>query len=128
MSILQGKRILVVDDENGTRETIRMIVETEGAIVQTAVDGYDALKILENNSFELITTCLRMPRVSGLDLCREIQTWDISTPIVIVSASINPYTKIEIEGVVDIICKPFDLYDFKIRIEKALENKNKEQP
>jgi len=56
VSIIRGKKILVVDDETGPRETIRLVLAKEGAVVQTAEDGCDALKILETNSFDLITT------------------------------------------------------------------------
>ena len=119
MSIIREKKILVVDDEAGPRETIRMLFETYGAIVQTAEDGHNALKILEKDSFDLITTCLRMDGMNGIELCGEIHARGIATPIVVITANIN--INLEIEGVVDIIAKPFDLADFKKRIENALE-------
>jgi len=125
-SIICGKKILVVDDETGPRETIRMLFETYGAIVQTAEDGYDALKILESGSFDLITTCLHFEGLGGggRDLCKEIQARGITTPIVIISALIFSWVNYEIEGVVDVIAKPFDLQDFKRRMEKVLEKVN----
>ena len=121
MSTIHGKKILVVDDEFGPRETIRLVLKKEGAIVQTAEDGYEALKILEDNSFDLITSCMRMEGINGRDLCKEIQARGITIPIVIISALIFSWVNYEIEGVVDVIAKPFDLQDFKRRMEKALE-------
>ena len=121
MANIQGKKILVVDDEYGPRETIRLVFKKEGAIVKTAEDGYEALKILETNSFDLITTCLRMGELGGRDLCREIQARGITTPIVIISALVVSRINYEIEGVVDVIAKPFDMYDLQGRVKKALE-------
>ena len=118
MSIIHGKKILVVDDEFGPRETIRLVFKKEGAIVKTAEDGYEALKILETNSFDLITTCLRMDGMNGFDLCREIHARGITTPVVVITYLF--VKKVDIEGVVDCIAKPFDLEDLRRRIEKAL--------
>jgi CheY-like chemotaxis protein len=125
MSIINGKRILVVEDETGPRESIRMIFETYGAIVRTAEDGYGALKILETNSFDLITTCLHMEGLRGRDLCKEIHARGITTPIVIISALIFSWVNYVIEGVVAVIAKPFDLHDLRRHIEKALEGTHK---
>jgi FixJ family two-component response regulator len=60
-----------------------------------------------------------MDGINGIDLCREIHARGITTPVVIIT-TIIPANR-EIEGVVDFIAKPFDMYDLQRRVEKALE-------
>jgi DNA-binding response OmpR family regulator len=120
MSILQGKKILVVDDELGPRETIHMVLKGEGAFVIKAENGEDALTILKHNSFDLITTCLRMPGVNGIDLCTEIKDRGITTPIMIITGFGSNLTHniLRKTGAVDYISKPINIYDLIVRIEK----------
>ena len=120
MSIIRGKKILVVDGDIGPRESIRMILETYGAIVRTADDGNEALKLLEANSFDLITTSLRVDGMNGIELCKEIHARRITTPVVVITLY-RWFKEGDIEGVVDCIVKPFDLEDVRSRIEKVLE-------
>ena len=124
MSILQGKKILVVDDAFGQRESIHMLLRRLGAFVIKAENGEDALTILKLNSFDLITTCLHMPVKNGFDLCMEIKDRGITTPIMIItnfSGDIGYADRIlKRTGAVDYIKKPFNVYDLIIRIEKAL--------
>jgi CheY-like chemotaxis protein len=122
MSILQGKKILVVDDDLGPRELIHLVLKGLGAFVIKAENGEDALTILKHNSFDLITTCLRMPGVNGIDLCLEIKDRGITTPIMIITGFSSNLTDniLRRTGAVDYISKPINLYDLIVRIEKAL--------
>ena len=55
-SNLQGKKILIIEDEFACREAIRLNLQSKGALTLQAENGDDALIILKNNSFDLITT------------------------------------------------------------------------
>jgi DNA-binding response OmpR family regulator len=122
MSILQGKKILVVDDELGPRESIHMVLRGLGAFVIKAESGEDALTILKHNKFDLITTCLRMDGMNGLDLCREIKERGITTPIMIISGQGSDFAfkALIITGAIDYISKPVNINDLIIRMEKVL--------
>ena len=122
MSILQGKKILVVDDELGPSESIHIVLRKQGAFVIKVENGEDALAILKHNPFDLITTCLQMSGMNGVDLCMEIKDRGITTPIMIIAGLSSNLTDniLERTGAIDYISKPFNLNDLIIRMEKAL--------
>jgi PAS domain S-box-containing protein len=66
------KRILVVDDEGGIRETLIEILENAGHEVSTAVSGYDALNRIRAERYDVILTDIRMPDLDGRSLYREL--------------------------------------------------------
>jgi DNA-binding NtrC family response regulator len=115
------KNILIVDDELGPRESIRMIVKGYGATAVTANDVYEALKFLDAHSFDLITTCLRMPGLSGIDFIKEIKARGLSTPIIVITG-FGALGEIAAKlGVFDYITKPFKVDNIKSAFNKALE-------
>lgn len=82
------KKILVVEDIADTRDMLALMLRVEGYIVYTAVDGEEALKLLETHCPDLIITDINMPRLDGLELiklvrqlpeCREL-------PIIVMTA------------------------------------------
>jgi two-component system, chemotaxis family, chemotaxis protein CheY len=67
------KKILVVDDSESIRMLVSTILENAGFEVERAVDGSDALHVLEGNSFHLIITDLNMPVMDGISLIQEVR-------------------------------------------------------
>ncbi len=67
------KRILVVEDALTTREFEKSILESQGYLVDTAVDGLDALSKLQEFKYDIIVTDIQMPRMDGFELCRKIK-------------------------------------------------------
>ena len=67
------KRILVVEDAFSTRELEKSILETHGYLVDTAVDGLDALERITGNKYDLILSDIQMPRMDGFELCRTLK-------------------------------------------------------
>jgi two-component system chemotaxis sensor kinase CheA len=82
------KRILVVEDAFSTRELEKSILETHGYLVDTAVDGLDALDRMTSAQYDLVVSDIEMPRMDGFELCRTLkkkeETKDI--PVVMVTA------------------------------------------
>jgi chemotaxis protein histidine kinase CheA len=82
------KRILIVEDIFSTRELEKSILETHGYLVDTAVDGLDALDRMTNTKYDLVVSDIEMPRMDGFELCRMLkkkeETKDI--PFVMVTA------------------------------------------
>lgn len=63
------RKVLIVEDSGATRELLRAALETLEVIeVHTAVNGFDALKVLPRHRFELIITDINMPDINGLEL------------------------------------------------------------
>jgi signal transduction histidine kinase len=77
-------RILVVDDENGPRQALRMLLK-EDYEVEIAESGPDALLRLEEGPFDLVITDLRMPRVSGVELLRQVKLGYPDTEVIILT-------------------------------------------
>jgi chemotaxis protein histidine kinase CheA len=84
----QEKRILVVEDAFSTRELEKTILETHGYVVDTAVDGLDALDRMTGTHYDLIVSDIEMPRMDGFELCRILKKKDgyKDIPFVMVTA------------------------------------------
>jgi chemosensory pili system protein ChpA (sensor histidine kinase/response regulator) len=67
--------LLVVDDSLSNRKSMRLMLEGMGYLVNTAVDGMDALKLMNEISVDMVLTDLEMPRMNGLELTQAIRIW-----------------------------------------------------
>jgi DNA-binding response OmpR family regulator len=107
-----SKKILIVDDEPGVRDILRVNLESEGYVVSEASDGFEALERTQAEAPDLIVLDLMMPRLSGWEvLCRlEGDPASAGTPVVILSAlsdEANIMRGLE-QGALDYVPKPFD--------------------
>lgn len=84
------KRVLIVDDEMGIRYFFRAVLEKEGFDCYEASCGEDALELLRNETFDLMTLDVRMPGIGGLDVLREVRGSGAGTSIVMVTALGDP--------------------------------------
>jgi DNA-binding NtrC family response regulator len=125
-------RILVADDEADIRESLETLLDIEGYVVETAVDGGDCLHRLEKSSFDLVLLDLMMPDRSGMEVLRELRQHDNETPVIMMTA----YGSVEVAvnalkaGANDYFSKPWDndklLIEIGNMIAKArLERENK---
>jgi two-component system chemotaxis sensor kinase CheA len=82
------KRILVVEDAFSTRELEKTILETRGYLVDTAVDGLDALDRITGTHYDLIVSDVEMPRMDGFELCKTLKKKEgyADIPFVMVTA------------------------------------------
>ncbi|MEO8377178.1 MAG: response regulator [Candidatus Sumerlaeota bacterium] len=118
-----AKRILVIDDEPDVIEIVRALLSTKGHDVITAGGGEEGLALAEKERPDLIITDLMMPRVSGLEVIKQLKRNARlrTTPIVVISALGDekqpPEFWIKSLGIEDYIPKPFDPLDFIGRIE-----------
>jgi len=116
--------VLVVDDEIGPRESLRMILHPLYQ-VYTAADGDEALAFLQKKDFDLVTLDMKMPGASGLEVLREIRKRNVDVDVVIISGYMNSNNTEEARqnGAVGVITKPFNVTDVIISVGKAVENK-----
>jgi DNA-binding NtrC family response regulator len=117
--------ILVVDDEMGPRESLRMILKPYYE-VHIASDGKEALNVLRQVKIDLVTLDLKMPGLSGLDMLREIRRFFPDVEVVIITAYGSPQNVKEANrfGVRSFICKPFNSMDLLNYINQLFEKKN----
>jgi two-component system OmpR family response regulator len=81
-----GSHILIVDDDGFFRDLLRDVFSEQGFTISEAVDGQEALRILETTKADLAIIDLEMPRMNGLDLAREMKSKYPGFPIVMITA------------------------------------------
>jgi DNA-binding NtrC family response regulator len=103
-------RILLVDDEFSLLITLAANLELEGFDVTTAQSPIQALKLVKEQSFDIVLSDIRMPGMSGVDLFREIRRIHPKMPVLLMSAfALEETIKAAIhEGVFAMLAKPFD--------------------
>lgn len=117
--------ILVVDDELSMREFLKILLDKEGYTTQTATDGEDGLAKIENGSFDLVISDIRMPGMGGLDLLSTIKQSQPSLPFIMITAFASPEDAVQAmkHGAYDYITKPFKVDEIKSVIKSALMSK-----
>ncbi|MCP3942361.1 MAG: diguanylate cyclase [Desulfobacteraceae bacterium] len=120
-----GLKVLVVDDDPLVREIIYEILSARGYLVETAINGIDALDHLgSNKSLNLILTDMDMPEMNGLELLEQIKTIKIDIPIIILTANeeISIAIKALKNGADDYIIKDENIGDtLLISIDQTME-------
>lgn len=114
-------KILVVDDEASIRQIVEARLNMAGFDVVTAGDGEEALEIYRNERPDLIVLDIMMPRVDGLQVCREIRKQD-SIPIIMLTAKGEIPDRINAleMGADDYVTKPFSPRELEARIKAVL--------
>ena len=113
--------ILVVDDEQSYRDALRVALEREGFRVEIAADGPEALERFDAARPALVLLDVMLPRISGVDVCRELRTRS-QVPIIMVTArnaEIDAVVGLEV-GADDYVTKPFRLRELVARVRAAL--------
>ena len=116
-----SKQILIVDDEATIRTVLQAQIRRLGYHTQIASNGKEALQILHNQSFDLIISDLKMPRMNGIELLKHTKLLHPKTPFVLLTAhgTINTAVEAMKIGAFDFLSKPFDKEDLKQILEKA---------
>lgn len=120
------QRILVADDEQAITQGLSAILSDEGYEVTVVSDGHQALAALSDESYGVVLADLKMPKVDGLSLLKELQQRDSATQCIIITgqATITSAVQAMREGAYDYIEKPLNaekLNRLKALIAKALE-------
>ena len=115
--------LLVVDDEPGVRESIRMIFENDYRII-TASSGMDAIGIVKEESPEVVLLDVKMPQMNGMETLRRIKEINQSSKVIMITATKTVKNAVEAMklGAEDYITKPFDVDEIRLIIKRALYN------
>lgn len=122
------KKILIVDDESGVRESLTMILKDQYRVL-SAENGKEALTLFERECPHLVLLDIILPEIDGISILKRIREMDVSTPVVMLTATLMVKTAVEAMkmGATDYLSKPFDVEELKLVIEKALTTKELEQ-
>ncbi len=124
------KRVLVVDDEPDVRNFISACIEDAGFNVETAENGLEALEILKKKRVEVIISDLMMPKMTGIELLREVRKHYPMTHVIVITGYVtmdNLLSTLRL-GADTCIFKPIhDMSELESAVESAIEDLNKWQ-
>lgn len=119
-------RLLIVEDESSLRDGLKTNLSKQGYEVFTAIDGEEALHFLKDNTVNLILLDIRLPKISGFEVCQRLRVSGDQTPILMLTARDETDDKIFglKTGADDYMTKPFDLNELLARVEAMLRRSN----
>jgi len=117
-----NKTILVVDDEDDVRESVREVLRDEGYRVVDTADGTRVLELIRQERPELVLLDIWMPQVDGIGLLKEIKTQEPELNVVMVSGHGNIHTAVTATkfGAFDLLEKPVSLDGLLLTVQRAL--------
>lgn len=115
--------ILIIEDEQRIAELIKKGLEEQGYTATVAYDGEMGKKLAIGNDYDIIITDIILPKINGIDLCKEIRLQKPSIPIIMLTALGTTDDKVEgfDAGADDYLVKPFDLRELHVRIRSLLK-------
>ena len=116
-------RILLVDDEPGSRESLSLLLGHEGYLLDTASDGEKAIRLFSKNKYDVIITDLFLPGASGIDILKHVKEHPLPCSVILITGNATAETAVEAmkEGAFDYIIKPVNFEKLKVLVEKAVE-------
>ncbi|HTS58976.1 MAG TPA: response regulator transcription factor [Terriglobales bacterium] len=116
------ERILVVEDDHAVQKALKHLFQTEGFEIEITGDGKSALEAFRRATPSAIVLDLRLPVMSGRDVCREIKQQAPSVPIIVLSAASDVSDKVLLLelGADDYVTKPFSPRELLARVRAAL--------
>jgi len=116
--------VLIVDDEIGPRESLRMILKPNYNVF-TVENGYAAIQMMHQIEMDVVTLDLKMPGISGIDTLKEIRLIDPDVMVIIITGYGTLKSAIEAirYGVFDYIPKPFNVPEIIEIIDKSIQRR-----
>lgn len=117
------RRVMIIDDEEGIRQDLALILEDEGYETESASNGFSALATLADQSFDIVITDLMLPDMDGMEILRKVKRDCPGTVVVMITGHGSEEKAVEAmkSGADDYLPKPFDPDEMLIKLGKALE-------
>lgn len=118
-----ARRLLIVDDDVDIREALADGLEEAGYGTTTCASAMDALRVLDNETFDVVVTDVRMPAIDGIDLCGRIAA-NHRIPVIVITAfgEMSAVVDAVRAAAFDFITKPFQLEHLVVAIERAISS------
>jgi two-component system, NtrC family, nitrogen regulation response regulator NtrX len=120
-------KILVIDDQQSIRKTLREILEYESFEVDEAEDGQKGIDLFNKEAYDLVLSDIKMPKLDGIEFLEKVMaSANPDVPIIMISGHGNIDTAVDAikKGAYDYIPKPVDLNRLLVTVRNALEKKN----
>lgn len=119
----EAARILLIDDEPGSRDGLGLLLRREGYDVEAVDSGEIALSLLNEHPFEVIITDLFLPGVSGIDLLKLVKEMALPANVILITGQASAETAVEAMkgGAFDYVTKPVNFEKLKVVVAKAVE-------
>ncbi|MGG5577096.1 response regulator transcription factor [Myroides sp. C15-4] len=116
-------QILVIEDDIRVAELLQRSLQDQNFTVDVAYDGYMGKKLALQKKYQLIVTDVILPKINGIDLCKELKQTLPNTPIIMLTALGTTDDKVEgfDAGADDYLVKPFELRELYVRIRALLK-------
>ena len=115
--------ILIIDDEQPIRASLREILEYEGHTIDEAEDGADGVIAAQKKQFDVVFCDIKMPKMDGIDVLDMFKKKNILTPVIMISGHGTVETAVQSlkKGAFDFIQKPLDLNRILLTLKHALD-------
>jgi len=123
------QRILAIEDDSAVQRVLKRLFESEGYSVDLAKDGTSGLELLRKMMPSALLLDLRLPDISGQELCRKITQVAPSLPIIVLTAKSNLVDKVLLLelGACDYVTKPFSPRELLARVRAAVRRSTQAQ-
>jgi len=121
-------RILLVEDEEQLNKIIKLNLELEGYEVVSTFNGEDALKVVDNQYFDLLILDVMLPGINGLQICEKVRITNGKVAIIIISARDTSSDRISglKAGADDYLTKPFVLEELLLRVKNLIKRSSED--
>jgi DNA-binding NtrC family response regulator len=121
-----GERILIVEDDDLMRELMTKILAGEHYHIFQASSGEEALKLLQEQTIDLVLTDLRLTGMNGLRLLTEVRSFDQEIVVIVMTAYASVETAVEAmrKGAYDYLTKPFINDEIRVMLRRALNQRH----
>jgi two-component system alkaline phosphatase synthesis response regulator PhoP len=120
-------RILLVEDEESLRETLRLNLELENYEVVTAADGKHALRFVQEQHFDLLLLDVMLPEIDGFQICEQVRLTNREVPILMLTAKDTAQDRVTglKKGADDYLTKPYVLEELLLRVQNLIKRTSK---
>ena len=115
-------RVLQIEDDSRTAESVEMILQAEGHSCDTARSGETALELARATEYDLILLDIGLPGMDGYEVLNHIRRAGVTTPVIIQSGLVLLKNKVKDLGVADCLAKPFGRRELTDSIENAVND------
>ncbi len=122
---MEPKRVLVVDDEEDVRETLKNVLKKLEYEPFVAADGEEALDILKEQQIDVVLSDLYMPRMDGIELLKRVKAANKNVIFLMITAHPTIETAVEAikKGAYDYLTKPFHIEEVRMKMSRAMEKR-----